>query len=82
MSYVQRRQLLQSRRRRPQIATTQNYMKTTLNDYSYYSLQGNRGAVGKQGLPGEPGAQVWTGFRFLPNSPDWPFLNRLGMAFN
>ena len=30
-------------------------METTFNDYS---RQGNRGAVGKQGLPGEPGAQV------------------------
>ena len=30
-------------------------METTFNDYS---LQGNRGTVGKQGLPGEPGAQV------------------------
>ena len=30
-------------------------METTFNEYS---LQGNRGAVGKQGLSGEPGAQV------------------------
>ena len=30
-------------------------METTFNDYSW---QGNRGAVGKQGLSGEPGAQV------------------------
>ena len=30
-------------------------METTFNDYSW---QGNRGAKGKQGLPGDPGAQV------------------------
>ena len=35
--------------------TIKNYIETTFNDYSW---QGNRGAVGKQGLPGEPGAQV------------------------
>ena len=46
MSYVRSRQLL---------LTIKNYMETTFNDYSW---QGNRGAVGKQGLSGEPGAQV------------------------
>ena len=55
MSYFRRRQLLQSRRKRPQIPAIKNYMETTFNDYSW---QGNRGAKGKQGLPGDPGAQV------------------------